>query len=240
MSNTPPDLTRLLPLTLSYLALAFTLLVSCCGHRFLTRQFGEYSGFLLYFMAFFLLLFLIPLLGIILLAPAPLQTIMRCGLEPSHPGRSLVLLALGLPLAILAGFIGSRDPRMQRQYPFAKSACRSPKSFLIFEGAYLIFYYLPWEFVFRGLLFFPLLARTDLWTALAVQTIISTLLHIGHPESELWAALGAGFVFGLAAWWSGSILATWVIHAVTGIATDSFLYRFHHPSQFTPATRRVS
>ena len=94
----------------------------------------------------------------------------------------MLLAAAGLPIALVVGFIGSRDPAMQIQYPLSKEACADPRRFVRFEIAYFVLYYVPWEFVFRGLLFFPLVPLIGLIPALAVQTIISTLYHFGHPR----------------------------------------------------------
>jgi membrane protease YdiL (CAAX protease family) len=99
------------------------------------------------------------------------------------------------------------------------------RAFIGYELGYFLFYYTAWEFIFRGVLFFPVAASAGLLPALAVSTIASTLFHIGHPETELYAALGAGFVFGLAAWGAGSFLYVIPIHAAVGIATDAFIYR---------------
>jgi membrane protease YdiL (CAAX protease family) len=136
----------------------------------------------------------------------------------------LALTAVGLPLTILAGFIGSRDPALQKMYPFAKAACADGRTFAGYELSYLILYYLPWESVFRGVLFLPFVPAVGLVPALAVQTAVSTLLHIGHPDSEVFAAAGAGLAFGLVAYFTGSFFYPLVLHAATGIATDTFLF----------------
>ncbi len=109
-------------------------------------------------------------------------------------------------------------------YPFAKAACAGARTFAGYELTYLFLYYLPWESVFRGVLFLPLIPIVGLIPALAVQTAISTLLHIGHPDAEVYAAAGAGLVFGLIAYATGSFLYTFILHAATGIATDTFLF----------------
>ena len=124
----------------------------------------------------------------------------------------------------LAGFIGSRNPEMQKIYPFAKAVCAGARTFAGYELSYLFLYYLPWEFVFRGVLFLPLVPAIGLIPALAVQTAISTLLHIGHPDTEVFAAAGAGLIFGALAWATGSFFYPLILHAATGIATDTFLY----------------
>jgi membrane protease YdiL (CAAX protease family) len=113
---------------------------------------------------------------------------------------------------------------MQKMYPFAKAAGGSVRIFVGYELSYLFLYYLPWEFVFRGVLFLPLVPAVGLVPALAIQTVISTLLHIGHPDTEIFAAAGAGLVFGAIAYATGSFLYTFILHAATGIATDTFLF----------------
>jgi membrane protease YdiL (CAAX protease family) len=153
----------------------------------------------------FCLFLVIPVLIILLFAPDPRLFLQGAGITAGNFGRGLLISALGAPLALLSGFIGSRDPALRRFYPFSKSACRTPRSFMTFEAAYLLLYYMAWEFLYRGILFFPLIPAIGLVPALSIQTIISTLHHVGHPQSEILAALGAGFIFGLVAYFTGSI-----------------------------------
>jgi membrane protease YdiL (CAAX protease family) len=109
-------------------------------------------------------------------------------------------------------------------YPLAKSVLADARAFAVYELAYLVLYYLPWEFLFRGLLLLPLVPAVGLLPALVFQTAVSTLLHAGHPASEVLAAALAGLAFGLVATVTGSFLYTFVLHAAAGIATDTFLF----------------
>jgi len=168
-----------------------------------------------------------------LFSPGPALLLKSIGLSPGNWRRGLLIAAVGAPLAVLSGFIGSRDPELGRFYPFSKTACRSTKSFLAFEAAYVLLYYTAWEFLYRGLIFFPLIPAVGLVPALSVQTIISTLHHFGHPPSEIFAALGAGFVFGLIAYYTGSFFYTIFLHALTGVATDFFIFRRDYRSANT-------
>ena len=149
------------------------------------------------------LLLAVPVLIVVVAAPSPGDFLWFVGLTPGRVGTGLLFSAVGVPLAAVAGFIGSRDSAMQSQYPYSKEACADPRQFVRYEIAYLVLYYLPWEFVFRGLLFFPLVPLVGLIPALAVQTIVSTLYHFGHPATEIFAAVGAGIVFGLVAYVTG-------------------------------------
>jgi membrane protease YdiL (CAAX protease family) len=206
------------------LILALTLLASVLHFRSLRKKRDELKAVRAYFLAFFSLLLALPCVLIILTSGRPLDTLSSFGWTLGRTGLGSALILAGLPLAVLAGFIGSRDPAMQKMYPFAKAACAGARTFAGYELSYFVLYYLPWEFVFRGALFLPLIPAIGLIPALAVQTTISTLLHIGHPDTEIFAAAGAGIVFGLIAWTTGSFLYTLVLHAATGIATDTFLF----------------
>ena len=204
--------------------MAFALLFSFFHYRRLTQKWDDRRAFLAYFAAVFCLFLVIPSLIIFLFSPDALLFLKEAGLSLGNWQRGLGIAALGAPLAVLSGLIGSRDAELGRFYPFSKTACRSPRSFIGFEAAYLLLYYVAWEFLYRGILFFPLIPAIGLIPALALQTIISTLHHAGHPQSEIFASLAGGFVFGLVAYFTGSFVYTIVLHALTGISTDTFIY----------------
>ena len=183
-----------LALALVYLEiiLALTLLTTGLHFRALRKTRDELTAVRSYFLAFFILLLAVPCFLVFLTSSGPWAALASFGWTFGRAGRGFALAAIGLPLAILAGFIGSRDAEMRKKYPFAKTACADARTFAGYELAYLFLYYLPWEFVFRGLLFLPLVPLVGLIPALAIQTAISTLLHIGHPDTEVFAAAGAG------------------------------------------------
>jgi len=207
-----------------YLTLAFPFMMTVFHFRTLLKKRGDYRAFLLYFAVFFTAFMAVPILVVLVAAPSPRDFLWFVGLTPGHFGAGLLFVAVGVPIALVVGFIGSRDPAMQAQYPFSKEACADLKKFIRFETAYFCLYYLPWEFVFRGILFFPLIPMVGVIPALALQTIISTLYHFGHPPAEIFAALGAGVIFGLIAYATGSIFYAAIIHATVGIGNDVFLY----------------
>jgi len=206
------------------IAVALTVLVTVLHYRRLLERHGELRAVRLYFAAFFTLLLAVPCVTTVLAAGRPQDLMASFGWTFGRAGLGAVLILAGLPVAVLAGFIGSRDPAMRRIDPFAKAACADTRTFAGYELSYLVLYYLPWEFVFRGVLFLPLVPVIGLIPALAVQTVISTLLHIGHPDPEVFAAAGAGLAFGLIAYFTGSFVAPLVLHAATGIAMDTLLF----------------
>lgn len=213
-------------LALVYLELVLALaLVSTVLHfRRLRETRDELKAVRIYFLAFFGLLLALPSLLVLATAGRPLETFASFGWTFGRSGLGATLTLGGLPLAILAGYLGSRDPALQKMYPFAKAACADRRTFVGYEVSYLALYYWPWEAVFRGALFLPLVPAIGLLPALAVQTTISTLLHIGHPDSEVFAAAGAGLAFGLLAYFTGSFVYPLILHASTGITADTCLF----------------
>lgn len=206
------------------LVIALTLLKTSLHFRALRKTRDEFAAVRSYFLAFFVLLLAVPCLLTALASSEPGATLASFGWTFGRAGRGLMMTAIGLPLAVLAGFIASRNPEMQKMYPFAKAACANARTFAGYELAYLLLYYLPWESVFRGVLFLPLVPAVGFFPALAIQTVVSTLLHIGHPDTEVFAAAGAGLLFGAIAYATGSFLYPLILHAATGIATDTFLF----------------
>ena len=211
---------------LVYEAVALTLLQTVFSRRrFLKNCADDLLAARRYFLSLFTFGLAVPVTAVFGLAPDPVEVFRSLGFCAGRWKLGLILAAAAVPIALIAGAIGSGDPDMRSFYPFSKKALSDRKTFIGYELSYLLFYYTSWEFVFRGVLFFPIAAAAGLLPALAVSTIASTLFHIGHPDTEILATLGAGIVFGLVAWHTGSFLYLIPIHASIGIATDVFLYR---------------
>ena len=206
----------------AWLVVAFALLVTVLARKQCAARWGEYAGHITYFAAFFVLLGLAPAAVVVASnGPAALGLV---GFGPGNIGRGVVMLGIGLIISFPLMYFAARDPELARQYPLARLAAWDRRRFTIYELVYAVGYYVAWEFTFRGLLFFPLLAVAGLLPALAVQTIISTLLHIGHPDSEIWSAVVGGILLGLGAWWTGSFIYAFVIHAGCGVAHDTIRF----------------
>lgn len=218
-------------LLLLYLPVAFGLMLTVFSPKQFLKKYDDLKSYVLYFSLFCLCLCLVP--AVILIVQN--VKLLDVGLTLGNRTTGVRVLLIGMPLAVLSAFVGSRDPQMKSQYPFSKLACRNAKTFVLYEVAYLVLYYFPWEFIFRGVFLFFLLAHTDVVAAIAIQTMVSTVYHIGHPSSEILGAAFAGFIFGAIAVITGSFLYPFVIHAVLGICDDTFLYfRYHREKAETP------
>ncbi|MBN2552574.1 MAG: CPBP family intramembrane metalloprotease [Spirochaetales bacterium] len=219
-SISPPSMRILLP----YIAVALTLMTTQFYHAALKKRHGDARGTWLYFLLFFTLLAALPLLLILLAEDEPLQALSELGVGWGEYRIGGALMLVFVPIALLIGHVISKTEEMKDWYPFSKEVCTSDGRFILYETGYLLLYYTAWEFLYRGMLFFPLAAALGFLPAMALNTALSTLHHIGHPKSEVFGALLAGIVFSCIALWTRSVLYPIVIHATIGVVNDTFIY----------------
>ncbi len=163
------------------------------------------------------LLFVVPLFLLIILGDGRR---VRFGLGNWRLGLPLTLL-LGVAASLLM-YLGSSDSALQGTYPWAGSwPGQSPVTFLVWAGLYAL-YYVAFEFFYRGFLIVILQAHWGLTTAIWVQALLSTLIHLGKPLSETLAAFPAGFLFAFLALRTRSLLWPILLHLTIGLATDFF------------------
>ncbi|HEX9691664.1 MAG TPA: CPBP family intramembrane glutamic endopeptidase [Gemmatimonadales bacterium] len=167
-------------------------------------------------------------LAVLLLAVIPVavaRLILRCSLADLGLGlgdwrRGVTLLAAGLPLAVLAGWIGSRSPLMQAVYPLATSA---PGAGFVPYALLLFLYFGAWEILFRGVLLFGLRHSTGEWTANASQTGLSMTAHFGRAINETAIAFPAGLLFGWIDLRVGSLWYLAIVHWCVGVSMEWFI-----------------
>ncbi len=209
---------------LPYITVALTGMITFFYHSVLNKRYGDAKGTWIYFAMFFILLAAVPILLILLVESDPLQVLVDLGLAVGGYRIGLVLVLIFLPIALLIGHIVSRTEEMIAWYPFSKQVCERNGTFVLYELGYLLLYYTVWEFLYRGLLFFPLLDALGYIPAMAITTALSTLHHIGHPRSEIWGAVLGGVIFSAIALLTRSILYPIVIHAMIGVVNDTFIF----------------
>ncbi len=182
-------------------------------------------------------------LSFLLLGAAPAILAAAFRERPSDLGLSLrprllrrPIFWMLVPAAALIGALGATSSGLGSFYPYSRDLIGRVREagmapFLGHFAAYFFLYYVPWEFFFRGFLIFPFAlaaekeggSPTSMAALVLFQTIPSTLLHFGHPLSELASAAVAGIVFGLLAWRTRSIVPGLVLHAAIGLGTDGFI-----------------
>jgi uncharacterized protein len=176
------------------------------------------------FICAFFLFFGIPVL---LMKWAAKESLKDLGLGLGDWKAGFFLVApIGLILiALPGGLSASSMPDFLATYPMAKAAAGSGSRFLVYELAYGFLYYVSYEAFFRGMLQHGLRKELGDLPAILIQTAMTTLLHIGKPQGEIWAALAAGLLFGTLVFRIRSVWPIVVIHFGLGVATDFFCAR---------------
>jgi hypothetical protein len=132
--------------------------------------------------------------------------------------RSFLVMA---PLLILLAYLASADPEIRAYYPLNQQAGKTASL-----TAHLIsyaFFYLAWEFHFRGFLQFGLADSIGRTKSIFLQVALSTGLHVGTPSVELSGALLAGIYWGLLAFRAKSIVSGTLQHMLIGLTLDLLL-----------------
>ncbi len=166
---------------------------------------------------------LLPLFGVHLEGVGVGLGNLRYGLWLSLVG-ALAAIVLMAPVATL--------PAMQATYPWAGAWVGSSYwTLLAWTGLYAC-YYVAFEFFYRGVLLRALTPHWGFNTALWVQALLATMIHVGKPLPETVASLPASLIFGVMAYRSGSLLSPILIHLSIGVSLD--IWVLLHQGQLLP------
>jgi len=172
------------------------------------------------FAIFFVLTFVIPVLYVKL---AMKKNLSAFGFSLGDTKLGLKFLLL-IPFVILpAIYFASKMPDVRSEYPLAKSLLEDQTHLLIYEIAYVLLYYIAWEFFFRGFILFGLKDKFGAINAILIQTISSCLVHIDKPEGEIVGSIIVGLLFGIIALRTKSVWYVILLHAAIGLLTDLFI-----------------
>jgi membrane protease YdiL (CAAX protease family) len=186
---------------------------------FVLRGNAELTAGLFTFASAFVLLGLIPALIVKFVFQEPLSAY---GVRSGDLTFGWKAFAVVAPVMVLLSFSASKMPEFLAQYPLNRAAGDGPLAFAGHAIAYLIFY-AGWEFGFRGFVQCGLREEMGDWNAILVQTLASSILHIGKPLEETLGAILGGLVWGVIAFRSRSLLVPLLTHGVLGLSLDLFI-----------------
>jgi membrane protease YdiL (CAAX protease family) len=211
-------LTPLLLTTFKYYGSKSFYLAELSDH-FVLFQSTEQTGSLYAFAASFVLLGFIPALIVKFVFHESLKDYGVCWGDWKF---GMIAVAVLAPLFILAAYPSSRMPDFLAEYPLNKEAGISAGAFLVHAFAYL-FFYVGWEFYFRGFIQFGLRHSFGDWNSLLVQTALSCILHIGKPSGEIYSSILGALIWGLLVFRTRSLLYALIIHWLLGVSLDFFI-----------------
>ncbi len=153
------------------------------------------------------------------------------GLKAIYSREAILVCAIVYPLVIASTYFSSQEAPIAAEYPLSKLIGTSWGVFIAYQLAYM-FYFIAYEIFYRGYLQFGLKSDNpttrELIVIALIQTVLTTLFHIGKPSSEILAAAAFGPVFGYVTFRYGTIWYVMVIHYVMNIFLDLFSLHWHH------------
>ncbi|MCX7984604.1 MAG: CPBP family intramembrane metalloprotease [Bacteroidetes bacterium] len=171
------------------------------------------------FLTAFLMFGLIPVLIISLLFRESLK---EYGFQVGDWKYGILTVGVLVPLFIVLSYFSAQNPEFVKEYPINRSACTCSTAFLLHSFLYLL-YYIGYEILMRGFIQCGLRKYFGDWNAILVQTVISTLFHIGKPTGEIYASILGGIIWGWIVFRSRSLLYVLLMHWILGISLDFFI-----------------
>lgn len=129
--------------------------------------------------------------------------------------------AVYVPLVVIGTWVLSSQPDFQAQYPHLHSATSSWKVFLIYEALFL-FYWLGWEYLWRGFVLFGTAPAVGAPLAIVIQTVPFAILHAGKPIPETYLSVVGALVLGAIVWRCRSFWIAVPLHAAQMFSLDLF------------------
>ena len=182
---------------------------------------GEIYAYLLEYLAFFVLMLVIPFLLSVFYKKSKLLTSLL-GFRVLKMNLLWTLLALCV-LVIPGAFHASTLQSVLVEYPLPRTLLQNQQLLPVYFLGLFFLYYLPWEFFFRGFLLFSLKEKYGTVPAILIQTISSSLVHIGKPTPEIIGSIPFGIIFGIIAIRTKNLWIVVLLHAALGIFTDLFI-----------------
>lgn len=174
----------------------------------------------------FILFFVI---GIIFTKLIMKQHLSEFGLGKTQNNIALKLCLIALPVAILCGLSTTLDSQMTSTYPLIDFSLYGEWYYIVLYFISYFLYYVGWEYLFRGILFFGSEQKCGAMGAILLTTLVSALIHtsiggFGKPMIETLSAIPAGLIFGYFAYKTRSIWPSLFVHALVGFSTDIFIF----------------
>jgi len=128
---------------------------------------------------------------------------------------AMLFLAAMLPVLLAA----SRFPVFYNHYPLQSRAGENAAYFAYFQLTYG-FYFLCWEWFYRGFLTFGLARGFGAAPAIALQAVGFGIMHIGKPLPEVYGSFVAGAALGWLALRGRSFFPCFVLHWTCSLLFD--------------------
>jgi membrane protease YdiL (CAAX protease family) len=179
----------------------------------------------------FLAMGLIP--GIIFFILVPEYKLSNLGLGLKKDTLFFTLIwAFGLSIvAMTLAFFSAKNPKNLLHYPQIRARIWTKKTVLLNIVGWVL-YLLGYEFLFRGILLFPLAETLGVWPAIAVNIALYSTTHIPKGMQETLGAIPFGLILSLLTLTTGSIFIAFVVHLAMALTNSFTALKLHPKMQF--------
>ena len=132
---------------------------------------------------------------------------------------ALGIAAVYLPLVVVGTWVLSDGAGFRAQYPHYFPAREDWTAFLIYEGLFL-FYWIGWEYLWRGFVLFGTAPALGAPLAIVAQTVPFAILHAQKPAAEAYLSILGGLALGALVWRCRSFWIAVPIHAAQMLILD--------------------
>lgn len=124
-----------------------------------------------------------------------------------------------VPLVVIGTWVLSDNPAFQAQYPHFFPAKTDWGVFLGYQALFL-FYWVGWEYLWRGFVLFGTAPAVGAPLAIVIQTVPFAILHAQKPPAEAYLSVLGGLALGALVWRCRSFWIAVPIHAAQMLALD--------------------
>lgn len=191
--------------------------VNCPNLSYYKIIYHNFMAFILFFVC-----------GIIYTKFVIKENLVSFGLNLKNKKFTFMVLLIAVFVVPLIALSSTLDKNMTTTYPLCDFSALAWWQILLYFVSYLC-YYIGWEYLFRGILFFGTKQKIGVLSAILMTTLISALIHtsiagFGKPMIETLSAIPAGLIFGYFAYKSDNIFTSLGCHILIGFLTDIFIF----------------
>ena len=126
-----------------------------------------------------------------------------------------------LPLVAIGTWVLSDGLNFQVQYPHYQPAATDWRLFALYEALFL-FYWVGWEYLWRGFVLFGTAPAVGAPMAIVMQTVPFAILHADKPPAEAYLSILGGLALGALVWRCRSFWIAVPIHWAQMILLDTW------------------
>lgn len=141
------------------------------------------------------------------------------GLGSGDVRLALFLGALYLPVVAVGTWFLSADPAFQAVYPHYGPAAFDWRFFAVYEALFL-FYWVGWEYLWRGFVLFGTAPAFGPVAAVLIQAVPFAVLHVEKPLAEGLLSIVGGVALGALVWRCRSFWIAVPLHAAQMLILD--------------------